>query len=122
MARAKKRMNKNSVIISVALIIVLAIIGSFGAGDVATDATQGTSELVTVTEGYSAEVTVPESEAADAPSTEEVKDSGVNNLKAELPEFKGEAYVAINGNEPQFTAGEITDKYFEIYEPLDRYG
>lgn len=39
-----------------------------------------------------------------------------------IPEYSGEAYVAINGNEPYFTQAEITDEAYEMYSELDALG
>lgn len=39
-----------------------------------------------------------------------------------LPAYSGEPYVALNGNEPDFSADEITDTSFETYSPLDSLG
>ena len=39
-----------------------------------------------------------------------------------IPEFKGEAYVEVNHNEPYFKKSEITDKSFEEYSSLDSLG
>lgn len=36
-----------------------------------------------------------------------------------VPEYSGEAYAAVNGNTPFFTAEEITAASFEEYSPLD---
>ena len=40
----------------------------------------------------------------------------------EIPEFSGEAYVAVNGNVPFFLAEEITDESYEYYSDLDELG
>ena len=40
----------------------------------------------------------------------------------EIPEFSGEAYVAVNGNVPFFLPEEITDESFEEYAELDELG
>ena len=40
----------------------------------------------------------------------------------EIPEFSGEAYVAVNGNVPFFLAEEITDESYEYYSDLDALG
>ncbi len=40
----------------------------------------------------------------------------------EIPEFSGEAYVAINGNVPFFLAEEITAESYEEYAELDALG
>ena len=39
-----------------------------------------------------------------------------------LPAYSGEPYVVLNGNEPDFSADEITDTSFETYSPLDSLG
>ena len=40
----------------------------------------------------------------------------------DIPPFKDEAYVAVNGNVPFFTEDEITDESFEYYGELDELG
>ena len=40
----------------------------------------------------------------------------------EIPEFSGDAYIAINGNVPFFMPEEITDESFEYYAELDPLG
>lgn len=54
---------------------------------------------------------------------------GINNDKnisavslSDIPSFQGEAYVSVNGNKPNFSKDEITDKSFEHYSELDEYG
>lgn len=39
-----------------------------------------------------------------------------------IPKYSGNAYVAINGNKPQFSKKEITKKSYEKYGKLDRLG
>ena len=39
-----------------------------------------------------------------------------------IPAYSGSPYVAVNGNEPFFTAEEITTEAFESYSPLDSLG
>ncbi len=128
MARRKKKNNKKSFIVAVVAVIVLAIIGSFSSGDnTSLDTTLQNSEVVitTETEGFVEDFTEePQSDIgeSEAVSEETTESAGVSNLHGNLPKYDGKPYVAVNGNEPEFTADEITDKYFEIYEPLDRYG
>ena len=38
-----------------------------------------------------------------------------------LPAYSGEPYVALNGNEPEFSADEITDTSFETYSVTSKY-
>lgn len=40
----------------------------------------------------------------------------------EIPEFTGQAYVAINGNIPRFTEEDMTTDSYESYSPLDNLG
>ncbi len=39
-----------------------------------------------------------------------------------IPEFSGEAYCVINGNEPSFTENEITTEAYEYFSELDYLG
>ncbi len=41
---------------------------------------------------------------------------------SQLPEYSGEAYVEVNGNEPYFTSDDLTTEVFELYSPLDELG
>ena len=40
----------------------------------------------------------------------------------EIPEFSGEPYVELNGNEPEFSEDELTEHSFETYSELDSLG
>ena len=40
----------------------------------------------------------------------------------DIPEYTGDAYVALNGNQPEFSEGDITTSSFEFYSPLDELG
>ena len=123
MTRKRKKNNKNSFIIAIIVVVVLTLLGCLGSGD---ETTLGQSEDIDTTVENSVEdiSEETENEAPDIETTDEkaTENDGVNSLKGDLPEFDGKPYVAVNGNEPEFTADEITDEYFEIYEPLDRYG
>ena len=39
-----------------------------------------------------------------------------------IPEYSGEAYVAINGNEPNFEEKDLTTESYEFYSELDHLG
>lgn len=56
-------------------------------------------------------------EIFDSVSNEESYDSVV-----EAPEYEGEPYVILDGNEPTFTEDEMTTTVYEQYSPLDSYG
>lgn len=40
----------------------------------------------------------------------------------DIPEYNGEPYVVINGNEPDFSADDMTTESFETYSELDSLG
>lgn len=40
----------------------------------------------------------------------------------DVPVFSGQAFVIINGNEPEFSAEDMTQKAYEYYSELDAYG
>lgn len=40
----------------------------------------------------------------------------------DIPEYSGEAYVAINGNQPFFTEADYMTVSYETYSPLDGLG
>ena len=53
----------------------------------------------------------------------EVDDSQQGSFDlSQIPEYTGDAYLAVNGNIPFFTDDEITDQSFETYSPLDALG
>ena len=41
---------------------------------------------------------------------------------AELPEYTGSPYAAVNGNQPEFTESDFTEESFETYSELDELG
>ena len=40
----------------------------------------------------------------------------------DVPDYTGTPYVAVNGNEPEFSQEEMTTEAFESYSPLDALG
>ena len=52
-------------------------------------------------------------EIFDSAYSEESYDSAV-----EVPEYEGEPYVILDGNEPAFTEDEMTTTVYEQYSPL----
>lgn len=57
----------------------------------------------------------------DTGSQESVTVSGELEV-SDIPEYSGEPYVEINGNEPDFDKDQITDESFEEYSDLDSLG
>lgn len=51
----------------------------------------------------------------------EMTDSTVFDV-ADVPAYSGEAYTAVNNNEPYFTSDEMTTEAFEAYSDLDSLG
>lgn len=41
---------------------------------------------------------------------------------ADIPEYSGEQYIAVNNNVPYFGSAELTTEYFEYYSELDSLG
>ena len=60
-------------------------------------------------------------EDAHSDALPEYSGEGAESVE-EIPEFSGEAYVAVNGNVPFFLAEEITDESYEYYSDLDELG
>ena len=61
----------------------------------------------------------------EQPPTTSVEEDNSQQLSfdlSQIPEYTGNAYVAVNGNLPFFTDDEITDQSFETYNPLDAMG
>lgn len=52
-------------------------------------------------------------QAADCPSDFE---------PADVPDYSGDPYIAVNNNEPYFTADDLTTEAFENYSELDALG
>lgn len=62
---------------------------------------------------------------AEQPPTTSVEEDNSQQLSfdlSQIPEYTGDAYVAVNDNLPFFTDDEITDQSFETYSPLDALG
>ncbi len=55
-----------------------------------------------------------------APCAEDGEPASAPVFLDDVPEYAGEAYCAINDNQPQFD--DITDKAYEYYSPLDSLG
>ena len=58
----------------------------------------------------------------DSQSTSSAAVSVQSQAQSLLSGYNGEPYCVINGNVPNFTESEITDKSFESYSPLDSLG
>lgn len=60
-----------------------------------------------------------------SPPAEQVPDTIVDASGFSLSSvgaYNGKAYVSVNGNQPYFTAGELTSTSFELYSELDALG
>ena len=62
-----------------------------------------------------------EYENAHSDALPEYSSEGAESIE-EIPEFSGEAYVAVNGNVPFFLPEEITEESYEYYSELDALG
>ena len=70
----------------------------------------------------------PRTDESDFPTepkgTEESSDLSVYGFASieGIPDYSGKAYVALNNNQPTFTAEEIKTQSYEYYSPLDSLG
>ena len=48
--------------------------------------------------------------------------SGTKLSLEDVPDYSGEPYVEINGNEPDFSSSDLTEEAFETYSALDSLG
>ena len=64
------------------------------------------------------------SKPASEPEPQPAADSAADDeFDAEdIPEYDGDPYVEVEGNDPDFTKAETTDDAFEDYDPLDDLG
>lgn len=98
---------------------------------------QTTSPETTLPETTLKETSEPETtkpETTTVPATTEAETEGGGDTAsgprpnpspvdpAKMPAYSGELYVAVNGNEPDFTSSDITDQFYEYYSPLDTLG
>lgn len=56
------------------------------------------------------------------PSTPNNPSGSTDTGKVTIPAYSGKVYVALNGNQPQFTAAELTTTAYEKYSELDSLG
>lgn len=55
---------------------------------------------------------------AAAPAGSSVNTANADGI-ASVPAYNGKPFIAINGNKPNFTEADLTEKSFEKYSPLD---
>ncbi|GAA6491490.1 MAG TPA: DNA/RNA non-specific endonuclease [Candidatus Bariatricus faecipullorum] len=68
---------------------------------------------------------LPESGEESLPSLEQGASGGQDTGAADtagVPEYSGETYVEMNGNQPEFTESELQPEAFESYSELDSLG
>lgn len=76
------------------------------------------SVLLAAAMAFSSIIYVP----AFAVSTSSAASSSAVITLDNIPEYSGEAYVALNGNKPSFKKSQLTTKAFEKYSDLDDLG
>ena len=65
---------------------------------------------------------VTEKQQTTKPANSTQNPDGYKVALGSIPEFSGEAYIAVNNNIPGFSASDRTSRYFENYEALDSLG
>lgn len=125
--------NKFKRVLSLALVLSLSVsVAIFGGCDSEVSSTlPGTTVSEKVSETATDETTrytteeFSETQTEKSEMTTEKEKTEQIGSKSEvdsIPKYSGVAYVALNGNEPNFTKSEITDKFFESYSSLDSLG
>ena len=122
-----------------ALLISIVMLLSFAGCDLDTyDYTDGTSEITSSqikdteestsqTEESStqtSETEAPSTSTTEKPSNATTVGSGKASAvdPSTLPAYSGTAYTVVNGNQPNFSAAELTTTAYESYSNLDSYG
>ncbi len=59
---------------------------------------------------------------ANNPSAKNISTDISKIEKTDIPQYSGEPYVVLEGNQPDFKKDEITEESFEKYSPLDDLG
>ena len=101
MSKGKKN-NKRKIIIAIVLILLVIA-----------------AAILIWQSGILDELFAPVLQEEQIPSPEE--DSGVITLK-NIPDYTGDAYIALYNNEPNFAEDEITSEAYEFFSELDELG
>ena len=89
----------------------------------ATTVAQTTEELTSEVATTEKPTTEPTTETATSSIVANKENLSSNKVSvADIPNFSGKAYIAVNGNKPYFTESEITSQAFETYTSLDSNG
>jgi DNA-entry nuclease len=113
-----KRFTKQAALISLLLTLCLQF---WGCGSLPAEALEGAITTVATTEVATSEETTTENSATEVESTSESAQTETISLE-DIPEYSGEPYVEINGNQPDFTEDELTTESYEEYDDLDELG
>ncbi len=141
----KKIKIKSAVAVALSVVLLFVAVGTSPVADsidttgppTTTESGVGDSDAVSQTEttpDTSESVETTDETATEAPTQATTEDKntgsgeGVGSGKAEavtpskVPAYAGKPYVAINNNQPNFSAAELTETAYEKYSPLDGLG
>lgn len=98
-----------------------------GASEISSSQIKDTEESTSQTEESStqtSETEAPSTSTTEKPSNTTTVGSGKASAvdPSTLPAYSGTAYTVVNGNQPNFSAAELTTTAYESYSNLDSYG
>ncbi len=115
---------KHSVRYFLTMLLCLCMLAGCGSRDAAQTAQTGNTAAESHTE--SVETVESESETESIQADNEEKQTSAERPSAfdiaDVPDYSGDPYTAVNNNEPYFTKDDLTTEAFEDYSELDSLG
>ena len=121
---SKHHKMKQSVRYFLTMILCLCMLAGCGSRDTAQTLQTGNAAAEYHTEIVETDKNESTAEQTQADDTEKQTstDSPSDFEPADVPDYSGDPYIAVNNNEPYFTADDLTTEAFENYSELDALG
>lgn len=121
---SKHHKMKQSVRYFLTMILCLCMLAGCGSRDAAQTLQTGNAASEYHTEIVETDKNESTAEQTQADDTEKQTsaDSPSDFEPADVPDYSGDSYIAVNNNEPYFTADDLTTEAFENYSELDALG
>ena len=121
---SKHHKMKQSVRYFLTMILCLCMLAGCGSRDTAQTLQTGNAAAEYHTEIVETDKNESTAEKTQADDTEKQTstDSPSDFESADVPDYSGDPYIAVNNNEPYFTADDLTTEAFENYSELDALG
>lgn len=121
---SKHHKMKQSVRFFLTMILCLCMLAGCGSRDTAQTLQTGNAAAEYHTEIVETDKNESTAEQTQADDTEKQAstDSPSDFEPADVPDYSGDPYIAVNNNEPYFTADDLTTEAFENYSELDALG